>query len=371
MFIALSSPAHATWSIIIANTETGEVAIGSATCLKNFDLKKGAGVIVVGKGAAQAQASIDTSGLNRTTITNGLMQGLTAREILDLLMANDPNLQNHQYGIAELQGGMVTFTGSKTWAFTSGLSGKSGPLVYAIQGNVLTGEGVLIWAEQALIHTPGDVGQKLMAAMVMAKSYGGDGRCSCMEWDPDVCGCPPTKPNKKKDKYWKSAHVGYMVIARIGDTDGTFGPSTGFANGSYYMDLNVATTTPTDPVDVLESMFVDFRSSWDGHADHIQSEKTIHPSVIRANGNSSAELLIALVDINGHLIDHGGASVIVTHDANSAGATSIGPVVDHSDGTYTVRLAASFTTGTDIFRIVVDDRMGPVTLYPFPTLEVK
>ncbi len=374
LFFALTGRALATWSIVIANTETGEVAVGSATCLPNFDLKKGAGGIVVGKGAAQAQASVDTTGQNRQTMVNGLLQGLTAQEILDLLKATDPKLETHQYGIAELQGGAVTFTGSKTMAFTSGLTGKSGPMVYAIQGNVLTGEGVLLAAEEALVHTPGDLGQKLMAAMHAAKYFGGDGRCSCKTWDPTGCGSPPNKKAKKENK-WKSAHVAYMVIARIGDTDGTFGPSTGFANGSYYMDLNVVETTPIDPVDMLQPLFEKFRSSLAGRADHILSQKTIYPSNIPADGKSEAELMIALVDIDDHLITHGGASITVTHDVQSAGASMIGPVVDHGDGTYSVTLTSSFTTGVDVFRIGVEGELSPVTqgrvtLYPFPTLEV-
>jgi hypothetical protein len=137
------------------------------------------------------------------------------------------------------------------------------------------------------------------------------------------------------------------------------------------MDLNVADTTPTDPVDVLQVMFDEFRASWSGHADHLLSETAVHPRSIPADGVSCAKLMIALVDIDGKLIDHGGASVEVAHDANSAGSTTIGSVIDHGDGTYSVRLQASLMKGTDIYRIVVDDRMGPVTLYPFPTLEVK
>ena len=36
------------------------------------------------------------------------------------------------------------------------------------QGNVLTGEGVNLAAEEALVQTEGDLGQKLMAAMQAA-----------------------------------------------------------------------------------------------------------------------------------------------------------------------------------------------------------
>jgi uncharacterized Ntn-hydrolase superfamily protein len=310
-------------------------------------------------------------------MANGFLDGLTALEILDLLKATDPDLEIHQYGLADLEGTSATFTGSKTMNFAGGLIGQSGPLVYAIQGNIITGEEVLIAAEKALVLTPGDLGQKLMAAMHAAKYFGGDGRCSCKGWAPTSCGAPPVKVNKKgTDKVWKSAHIGYMTIARIGDVDGVFSKPTGFANGSYYMDLNVVQTHPTDPVDILQTLFDKFRLDRAGHADHIHTEKTIYPKKIKADGSSRAKLCIALMDIDDLAITHGGAVVTVTHDAQSAGATTIGPVKDHGDGTYSVWLYAGFTAGTDLFRVVVEDRMGlvnltPVTLYPFPTLVVE
>lgn len=37
--VALSAPVHATWSIILVNAKTGEVAVGGATCITQFGLK--------------------------------------------------------------------------------------------------------------------------------------------------------------------------------------------------------------------------------------------------------------------------------------------------------------------------------------------
>ncbi|MFH2001317.1 MAG: DUF1028 domain-containing protein [Planctomycetota bacterium] len=369
-FGAFASSALATWSIVVVNNETGEVGAGSATCIANMNLKKGVGVIVVGKGAAQAQAMIDQSGENRLTIANALQSGMTAQMILDELVATDPELQKHQYGIAVLQGGMATFTGTNTMAYTSGLTGEIGPIRYSIQGNVLTGEEVLLAAETALVSTEGDLGQKVMAAMHAAKYYGGDGRCSCMGWAPTACGSPPVK-NKDKDKHWKSAHISYLVIARIGDTDGEFTQPLGFANGSYYMDLNISATNPTDTVDLLQAEYDAFRGSWAGHADHLLSQKQIIPRVIQADGSSKAELLIALADINNQALPASlDRTIIVSHADNSAGATTIGHVEDLGHGVYSIMLTATHNTGVDLFRIEVEDGKGPVTLYPFPKLNV-
>ena len=366
----LAAPAFGTWSIVVVNTETGEVGVGSATCLSNFDLKKGAGVIVVGKGAAQAQASVDTSGVNRTTIAMSLLDGMPADQVLYVLKKTDKKLHDHQYGIADLSGDAATFTGKQTMDFTGGITGICGPIHYAIQGNVLTGEPVVMAAQEALHTTEGDLGQKLMAAMHAAKFYGGDGRCSCMAWNPDGCGSPPSK-KKKKEKTWKSADVAYMVIARMGDQDGTFNANSGFACGDYYMDLNVTVTKPEDPVDELQDLYDAFRTSWSGHADHILSQKIIHPASVPGDGQATAQLMISLIDIDDRAIPHGFAKISVTHDVTSAGLSSIGKIHDRHDGTYMVPLTPSIGSGTDVFRVTVDDGMGSVTLYPFPALEVE
>ena len=138
-----------------------------------------------------------------------------------------------------------------------------------------------------------------------------------------------------------------------------------------YCDLNVINLSHPDPVDVLQELYNDHREAWARHADHILSDKTCHPAQIPADNKSRSEMLIYLVDLNDRPIDHGGASITVNHDAESAGSTSIGPVNDLGNGLYSVYLKASLTTGTDIFRVEVDDGMGPITLYPFPTLELE
>jgi uncharacterized Ntn-hydrolase superfamily protein len=373
MLFALASPALATWSIVVVNTETGEVGVGSATCIKDWNLKKAVGVIVVGKGAAQAQAWVDSTGVNRTTMANGLLDGLTAEEVLEELKLTDPDLESHQYGIADLSGCAATFTGNKTGAYTSGLTGQVGPIHYAIQGNVLAGEMVLLAAEDALVNSTGDLGQRVMAAMHAAKFYGGDGRCSCSEFKPESCGSPVIrKAQKKRDRWWVSAEISYLCIARIGDTDGEFTKETGFANGDYYLDLNIKKTVPKkDTVDILQEAYEEWRASRAGHADHLLTEKTITQASVPGGTGAAETLMIQLVDLDNRLITSGGAAVIVEHDDRSAKLSAIGPVLDHGDGTYSCDLIPAAGPGTDIFRVVVDDGKGRVTLYPFPTLEVE
>lgn len=375
-YIALmTGTASATWSIAVVNYETGEVAVASATCIANVNLKKGAGVVVVGKGAGQAQAMVDQDGVNRTTMANSLLAGMTAEMIIAELEATDPQLNVHQYGVAVLGGGAGTFTGSSTLAYTNGLTGNVGPIHYAIQGNVLTGEQVLLAAEDMLVSTQGDLGQRIMAAMHAAKMFGGDGRCSC-GFNPTFCGCPPSKPTFSwppivKEAKWKSAHISYMVIARMGDKDGVFKLPEGFANGSYYNDIVIQTTTPVDTVDMLQEEYDLWRASWAGHADHINTDKIVIPRTIAADNSSTAELLIALNDIDNRPVPEVlNRTITVTHADESAGAAFIGPVENLGHGAYSITLNAGSATGIDIFDILIDDGKGPIKLYPSPKLKI-
>jgi hypothetical protein len=226
--------AQATWSIILVDTRTGEVAVGCATCLAGFDLKEGTPVLLTGVGAASAQSFIDTTFQNRTFIRDRLAEGVAPSTIISQLASFDGSHQTRQYGIADVLGRSATFTGTGAGQWRGGQAasfeysyvGQTGSVWYAIQGNVLTGEPVVLQAVQAAIATPGDLPQRLMASMEAARAYGGDGRCSCSVDNPTACGSPPPS-------FAKSAHVAYMLIARAGDEDGTIGSYRVQANPSW------------------------------------------------------------------------------------------------------------------------------------------
>ncbi|MEQ8317769.1 MAG: DUF1028 domain-containing protein [Phycisphaerales bacterium] len=213
--LACAGSAQATWSILLVDTRTGEIALGSATCLTGFDLRANTPVIITGVGAATAQSFVDSSGRNRVRIRDGLALGLTPAEIFDDLSTFDPGHQTRQYGIVDVTGGTGTFSGTGAGAWAGGLTGEltgtSDGIFYAVQGNLLTGPAVVDDAVQAIVSTPGDLAEKLMAGMEAAQAVGGDARCSCTPL-PIPCGTPPAG-------FLKSADIGYMMIARAGDTD--------------------------------------------------------------------------------------------------------------------------------------------------------
>ncbi len=220
--LAATGAASATWSIIIIDTRTGEIGVASATCLTGFDLRANTPVLIPGVGAATAQSFVDSTGQNRVKVRDMLVQGAHPDDILAALALFDSGHQTRQYGIADTLGRTATFSGTGAGAWAGGQTGqiphtgKSGDLVYAVQGNVLTGEPVVTAAVQAIIDTPGDIAAKMMASMEAARSMGGDGRCSCAGGDPTGCGAPPPT-------FTKSAHIAYMLIAREGDVPGCNG----------------------------------------------------------------------------------------------------------------------------------------------------
>ncbi len=220
---ALAGSAQATWSILLIDTRTGEVALGSATCLTGFDLRANTPVMIVGRGGVTAQSSVDQRGYNRVFARDRLLEGVDPVTIVDLLDDFDNAHQSRQYGIIDTIGGVATFTGANAgqWAggttgsFQSFHGGHETTIVYAIQGNVLAGSPVIDEAVDAVINTPGDLAEKMMAGMEAAHIWGGDGRCSCGN-DPDGCGSPPNGFDPETDK---SAHIAYMLIGRTGDVD--------------------------------------------------------------------------------------------------------------------------------------------------------
>ncbi|MEM8962434.1 MAG: DUF1028 domain-containing protein [Acidobacteriota bacterium] len=348
----LATPAFATWSIVAVDTETQEVGVASATCVTNIDLKAFLPAIVVGVGGGAAQSQVDGSGVRRQTMVNGFNNGLTSAEIIAQLEAISGSAF-HQNGVARVAGDSGTFSGATTFAFSDGVTGSFGNVHYAIQGNILTGEPVLTEAELALINTAGDLPEKLMASMEAARAMGGDGRCSCSPANPTGCGAPPMS-------FTKAADVGFVLLARFGDTDDPTCNASGCADGDYYLDLNVAnqSTGDVDPVIQLRGLFDTWRMDLENRPDAVQSTVTFAPD------GDDRLLTLELVDWRGLALGFGGATVTVEHAPGSAGYSGIGAVVDQGDGTYEVSLTGNGGSGTDIFLVTIDDGIRPVVIPP-------
>lgn len=357
--LLLATGLPATWSIILIDTRTGEIGVASATCLTSIDLRKETPVLVVGTGAATAQALLQPSGTNRMLIFQELKQGTDPAVILQLLAAQDPGHQSRQYGIVDVQGRAVTFSGAGNSQWAGGVTGQIGTIHYAIQGNILTGAPVVQAAELAVRNAAGDLPDKLMAGMKAAKLMGGDGRCSCSLSQPTSCGSPPSS-------FQKSAHVGYLLVSRLGDANGICGPQGNCASGSYHIEINIAnqSVSSPDPVDQIEALFNVWRNNLIGVPDHHTSVVTIDPPTLPADGVTRARVTVVLKDWTGAPIGHGGATLTPVVGPGSTTQGQFGRVTDHGDGSYSFDVRAAASPGTMEVLVRVRDGLQSLALAP-------
>jgi uncharacterized Ntn-hydrolase superfamily protein len=364
-FCALASPALATWSIVIVDLATGEVALGIATCLTGFDLRPNTVVVVPGLGVACAQSYVGPLSL-RELIRTGLLNGTPANQILAQLAAADGSShQLRQYGIASLAGGTVTFTGNQAGPWAGGVTGQVGSLVYAIQGNVLTGQPVVTAAEQALQTTVGSLGDKLMAAMQAARQFGGDGRCSCNVNAPTSCGAPPPS-------FTKSSHIGLMILSRPSDLDASCNGTLGCGAGQYWMDLNVANqpANAPDAVVQLQALYNTWKANQLGRPDHFQSTVTMSGSTLRANGIDTLTGTVWLRDAAGNALGNTRPVTVGLRSGSTASGITFSPVTPQPNGSYTFTMRGEFGAGTAIVDVATTDTFGRVGIWPQPSITV-
>jgi uncharacterized Ntn-hydrolase superfamily protein len=231
-FAALPAPASATWSVIAIDIRTGRVVVASATCVAqarfaNFPAKglmDVQAIVVPGVGVAAAQAGVDATRANQTLVYEQLKAGTDPRLILDMLRA-DPDIERRQFGIIDIQGRSIGFSGSGNGAASLSRQGRvSGTdIYYSVQGNILASDAVVMNAARALEETSGDMTDKVMAAMEAADAAGGDSRCTC-----------ETEPVPDAPCDGRNAHVAYILAADRDDPEGE-----SFNDGEYAMYIDV------------------------------------------------------------------------------------------------------------------------------------
>ena len=231
-FAALPAPASATWSVIAIDIRTGRVVVASATCVAqarfaNFPAKglmDVQAIVVPGVGVAAAQAGVDATRANQTLVYEQLKAGTDPRLILDMLRA-DPNIERRQFGIVDIQGRSIGFSGSSNGAASLSRQGRvpGTDIYYSVQGNILASDAVVVNAARALEETSGDMTDKVMAAMEAADDAGGDSRCTC-----------ETEPVPDAPCDGRNAHVAYILAADRDDPEGE-----SFNDGEYAMYIDV------------------------------------------------------------------------------------------------------------------------------------
>jgi uncharacterized Ntn-hydrolase superfamily protein len=216
--VASFSPADvaATWSILAVDLATGRVVVASATCVSQAALRQFPtpslmaiqAVVVPGVGVAVVQAVPDRTLANQRLIADQLRAGTEPRAILDLLR-EDLDFAERQFGILDLRGRGIAFTGSENQPAALARQGRvqGTDVYYSVQGNILASDEVVLAAVRALDATGGDVLDRVMAAMEAADAAGGDRRCTC-----------ETEPTPDAPCDGKNAHVAYLLAAERTDS---------------------------------------------------------------------------------------------------------------------------------------------------------
>ncbi len=167
MLIAQPLPVS-TFSIVAADPESGELGIAVAS--RFF----GVGVVVpwakANIGAVATQSYANTSfGWRGLAL---LEKGATPEEIKDILLRNDENPSQRQFGIVSADGHSVSYTGENCLSWAGGRNGPN----YAVQGNILAGESVVTAMEATFLKTKGSLAERLYAALLAGEQEGGDSR---------------------------------------------------------------------------------------------------------------------------------------------------------------------------------------------------
>ena len=163
-----ASVAHATFSIVAYDPQTGE--LGIAVQSRAFSVGAGVPWAEAGVGAVATQSATNESfgpmGLDL------MRSGKSAEETLRILIEGDDGRENRQVGIVDATGRSAAFTGVEcgNWA------GDSTGVGFSIQGNLLAGPDVVNNMVNAFHSTDGELAEKLIAALHAAQAAGGDKR---------------------------------------------------------------------------------------------------------------------------------------------------------------------------------------------------
>ena len=101
-----------------------------------------------------------------------LEKGATPEQIVEILLRNDGDHEKRQFGIVAANGLSATYTGNECLAWAGGCNGPD----YAVQGNILAGEGVVTAMESAFLEIQGTLADRMYAALTAGDAAGGDAR---------------------------------------------------------------------------------------------------------------------------------------------------------------------------------------------------
>ena len=160
-----------TFSIVSRSADGGSWGVAVASKFLAVGSVVPAAVAEIGAVATQAWANVAYKG----QALSMLDEGATAQVALQRLLEEDDGREHRQVGIVDSEGGAASHTGSACLDWAGGRTGEG----YAVQGNILVGEEVVL-AMEAAWHDVSDPGvtlaRRLLAALRAGDDAGGDRR---------------------------------------------------------------------------------------------------------------------------------------------------------------------------------------------------
>ena len=159
-----------TFSIVARSEDGAFLGVGvSSRCLA---VGRAVPAAEVGVGAVATQAHCNLR--YKAQGLEALRRGSTAQETVDALVAADELGHERQLGVVDAQGRSASHTGERCIPWAGGTTGPG----YAIQGNLLSGPGVVAAMERSWLATTADqpLGRRILATLLAGDRAGGDRR---------------------------------------------------------------------------------------------------------------------------------------------------------------------------------------------------
>jgi uncharacterized Ntn-hydrolase superfamily protein len=161
-------PRFGTFSIVAHEPGTG--SWGVAVQSKFISVGSVVPWAEVGAGAVATQAAANVAyGLEGLKLLRG---GSSAAEVVRRLTDADAGRDERQLGIVDARGTAAAFTGKKCMEWAGHEVGEG----FTCQGNILVGAAVVHAMARAYETTPGDIADRLLAALAAGQREGGDRR---------------------------------------------------------------------------------------------------------------------------------------------------------------------------------------------------
>src|SRR5262245_11110654 len=156
---------------IVARSADGE-SWGVAVASKFLAVGSAVPAAVAGVGAIATQA--DANVAYKGQALAHLDDGATASVALQRLLEDDEGRDHRQVGIVDVDGGSASHTGHACLDWAGSLTGDG----YAIQGNILTGEEVVVAMETSWLGSDPEapLARRLLDALTAGDQAGGDSR---------------------------------------------------------------------------------------------------------------------------------------------------------------------------------------------------